>query len=147
MTRTTYATTADLMSRHAERDLRLLTDETGQTIVASRLDTALQDASDEIDAYLGARYELPLAAGAAALVRPCCDIAIYRIQSLRPNDAVEDARRRYEAVVKYLTLLQKGQVLLPGAALRADASPASEAASSGLPRFETPPSVWAREER
>lgn len=157
----TYASLSDLSSRVSERDLRHITDPTGQQVDTVRAQQALSDASAEIDSYVGQRYLLPLQAKRAlptdpvvslpphqALKRACCDVAIYRLQALRPSDDIKDARQRYEDVMKFLSLVRKGEVLIDGAALRTDVSDTPTGGeSAGLPRFETPSSVWSREAR
>ena len=158
-----YATPTHLLERYSERELRHVTDETGQAFDASRAAAALDDASMEIDAYVGQRYLLPLQQphtpaasltepvlldGHPVLMRCACDIAVYRLKTLRPADDIKDARQRYEDVIKLLVRISKGEVLLDGAALRSDVPDGpTGAASAGMPRFETPPSVWAREYR
>ncbi|MGH8782066.1 gp436 family protein [Paraburkholderia sp.] len=124
-----YATTADVQARYLERDLISLTDETNQAVDMTRLQAALDDASAEIDGYLCVRYVLPLVdidlgtpvPVPTLLVRACCDIAVYGLQTLRPKDDVEDARRRYDGWIRMLRLMSTGDVqinakLLPGQA-------------------------------
>lgn len=120
-----YATTTDLQARYNERDLRLMTDADAQAFDAARAAQALADADEEIDSYLGCRYVLPLFSLSqqvvmttpGSLVRIGCDIAIYRLQTLRPADDVKDARQRYDDAIKFLKLLAAGDVQLPDAQL------------------------------
>ena len=118
------ASVADLSRRYSEAELRHTSDAYGQAVDETRLVTALADASAEIDSYLQARYILPLVgltglplATPAVLVRAACDIAIYRLQALRPADDIKDARRRYDDVTRLLELLKTGGATLAGAAL------------------------------
>src|SRR5215472_7356003 len=79
----------------------------GQTVYVSAdnpnyLATFLSDASNEIDAYLESRFALPLSDPPAILVRMCCDIAMYHLQSLRPIHDMQDAKDKYEACIKML---------------------------------------------
>lgn len=154
-----YASTNDLLARYSEHDLRMMTDPSAQAFDAARAQQALSDASVEIDSYIGQRYKLPLQAPATdpnqttpvlladhpVLLRCACDVAIYRLKTLRPSDDIKDARLRYEDVIKLLVRIAKGEVLLEGAALRSDVpdSPTG-AASAGMPQFDNPPSVWSR---
>ena len=162
-----YASTVDLISRYSERDLRHITDDAGQSFDELRAGDALADASVEIDAYVGQRYLLPLQrpvvvpddpaaplpapvylADHPVLKRCACDIAVYRLQTLRSADDIKDARQRYEDVIKLLVRIGKGEVLLEGAALRSDVPDAPTGMhSAGMPIFDNPPSVWAREYR
>jgi phage gp36-like protein len=66
------------------------------------LQTFLNDASSEIDAYLESRFALPLTDPPAILVRMCCEIAMYHLQSLRPIHDMEDAKDKYEKCIKML---------------------------------------------
>lgn len=154
-----YATTADVQARYLERDLIALTDETNQAIDMTRLQSALNDASAEIDGYLGVRYVLPLVDAVLGtpvqvpvlLVRACCDIAAYNLQTLRPKDDVEDARRRYESWIRMLKLMSTGDVqisnakLLPGQAT----FPSDVSQSPGMTEFTSSrhPDTFGRRHR
>ena len=121
-----YASIADLRGRYLERDLIALTDENNQTADESRLQSALDDASAEINGYLAARYQLPLVdavlltplVAPQILVRACTDIGVYRLESLRPLSDMQDARKRYEDWIKLLLSIGKGEVQLAGAKLK-----------------------------
>jgi phage gp36-like protein len=107
-----YATTAAMISRFGTKDLMLLTereDSTPGEINLSVLEQALADATAEIDSYLAGRYPLPLAAVPDVLERNCCDIARYLLLGDRAPEQVE---KRYQAVVKWLTLVSKGDIQL-----------------------------------
>ena len=155
-TNTSYATFEHLQTRYSERALRLMTDANAQSVNIEVAQNALADASAEIDTYLGQRYVLPLVAtqiGNAniteyqpALIRLTCDIAVYRLQTLRPADDIKDARQRYEDAIKLLSQMVKGTVLLNYRQLRDDIAP-SENASAGMPMFGQPPSLFGRDKR
>lgn len=135
LTATPYATQADLELRYSERDLRMVTDPQAQSIDDTRTKQALDDAQSEIDSHLGQRYQLPLQTLVASALDPLvpfvpallatplvlkrlsCDIAIYRLQTLRPADDVKDARHRYEDTLKTLRMMAKGEIQIPGASL------------------------------
>ncbi|MCH4295571.1 DUF1320 domain-containing protein [Shewanella sp. 3B26] len=107
-----YATAADMVSRFGEQDLVLLTereDSTPGAINQPVLEQALTDASAEIDSYLAGRYQLPLAQAPEVLIRSCCDVARYLLLGDRAPEQVE---KRYQAVVKWLTLVSKGDIQL-----------------------------------
>lgn len=149
-----YATFTQLTERYAERDLRLITDPDAQALDAGRAEQALADAAAEIDAWLDRRYVLPLVsidgepmAAPVVLVRCACDIAIYRLQTLRPADDIKDARQRHEDVVKLLKAIGCGDVSLPGAKLRADVADNPASQSAGMPQFGQPPSLFGRRNR
>lgn len=148
-----YATVDNLTERYQERELRHLTDPDAQAVDVTRARQALDDANAEIDGYLAQRFVLPLANAATGdpltappplLMRVCCDMAIYRLQTLRPADDIKDARQRYDDAVKLLKSMSKGESTLAGVRLRADVAPAAPSQSPGLPQFGTPPSLFGR---
>lgn len=109
-----YASASDMIARYPNRDLVQLTNEdpTQTTVNTAMLQQALDDASAEIDGYLEGRFAMPLSDPPAALNRLACDIAMYRLQSLRPLRDIEDARKRYEDAVTLMTRVAKGELTL-----------------------------------
>ncbi len=109
-----YANASDMMGRYPERDLVQITnDDPSKTIVnLAALTQALTDASAEIDGYLESRFGLPLTDPPAVLNRLACDIAMYRLQALRPMHDVADARQRYDDAVALLLRVARGEVTL-----------------------------------
>jgi phage gp36-like protein len=99
-----YASPNDLIARYPNRDLVQLSNEdpTQTTVNLGALQQAIDDASAEIDGYIEGRFALPLSDPPAVLSRLTCDIAIYRLQSLRPLHDMADARKRYEDAVELL---------------------------------------------
>ena len=109
-----YAAPQDIINRYPNRDLVQLTNEdpTATTVNDAPLQQALTDASSEIDTYLEARFALPLSDPPAVLNRLACDIAMYRLQSLRPLHDLEDARRRYDDAIAMLSKVAAGELTL-----------------------------------
>jgi phage gp36-like protein len=109
-----YATPQDIINRYPNRDLVQLTNEdpTVTTINTTVLQQALDDASAEIDGYLGGRFTLPLTDVPEVLNRLVCDVAVYRLQSLRPIHDLADARRRYDDALAMLTKVASGEMTL-----------------------------------
>ena len=109
-----YATPNDMIARYPNRDLVQLSNEdpTQTTVNQAPLTQALTDASAEIDGYLESRFALPLSDPPAVLNRLACDIAMYRLQSLRPLHDLADARKRYEDAVALLVRVARGEVTL-----------------------------------
>jgi len=109
-----YATPTDLIARYPNRDLVQLSNEdpTQSTVNTAPLAQALNDASAEIDGYLESRFALPLTDPPQVLTRLTCDIAIYRLQTLRPLHDLADARKRYEDGVELLLRVARGEVTL-----------------------------------
>jgi phage gp36-like protein len=106
-----YAAVSDMQARYPNRDLVQLTNEdpTIATVNSSFLATFLNDASDEIDAYLEARFALPLADAPAILTRLCCEIAMYHLNALRPIHDLTDARDKYEKAIVFLHQVGDGK--------------------------------------
>jgi len=133
-----YATPADLALRHGADRLIELTDRDRDGIGDDpQIAQALVDASHEIDGYLAARYKLPLPTVPPLLARIACDIALYRLLSLRRMGDIEDARHRYEDARRLLENLAKGVVALGLPADLPDPQqpqPSLAAASVGSPR-------------
>lgn len=109
-----YATVQDVINRYPNRDLVQLTNEdpTLTTINNAPITQALADASAEIDGYIEGRFTLPLADPPAVLNRLTTDIAMYRLQSLRPLHDLQDARKRYEDAIAMLTRVAAGELTL-----------------------------------
>ncbi|MHA3051150.1 gp436 family protein [Acinetobacter sp. ANC 4640] len=60
---------------------------------------AIQDAVEEIDGYLAARYTLPLPNVPNNLARIACDIARYKLYTRAPTEA---ATKRYDEAIAFL---------------------------------------------
>ena len=118
-----YVTQADLETRFGIEELAQLTDRAeGLMPDAAVVERALADAEAEIDGYLAARYQLPLVAIPAVLIRLAADIARYRLYDDRATEAV---RKRYEDAVRDLKAVAAGTVVL-------DAAMALPPAASGI---------------
>lgn len=110
----TYATQSDLVDRFGDTELIQRTNRTGgNTIDTVVLGRALADADAEIDGYLAARYQLPIATPPALLVRLAADIARYHLYDDGLPDTVS---KRYADAVTLLKRLANGEVQLVGAA-------------------------------
>ena len=109
-----YATAQDKINRYPNRDLVQLTNEdpAATTVNTTPITQALADASAEIDGYIEGRFTLPLTDPPAVLNRLTTDIAMYRMQSLRPLHDLEDARKRYEDAVATLIKVADGELTL-----------------------------------
>ena len=120
-----YAQVSDMQARYPNRDLVQLTNEdpTQTTVNSSFLATFLGDASYEIDAYLGARFALPLSDPPAILTRLCCEIAMYHLNALRPIHDLADAKDRYGKAIAFLEEVSDGKRTL---GLSADAQEPAE---------------------
>ena len=107
-----YASVQAMKDRVPAKDLRELTDETGEVINDAVIATALADASNEIDSYLSGRYQLPLTDVPARLERDCITLALYYLYAGTPTTTPEDVRKRYEDVNGFLKMVSAGKVQL-----------------------------------
>lgn len=106
-----YAVATDMQARYPARDLIQLTNEdpTQTAVNTSTLQVFLNDASDEIDAYLESRFALPLADPPSILTRLCCEVAMYHLNALRPIHDLADAKDKYEKALAFLTEVSDGK--------------------------------------
>ena len=94
-----YATREDLIARFGAGVEQLESmHPQGNTAVES----AIQDATEEIDGYLAGRYDLPLSDVPNNLKRLACDIARYYLYFEHPTELVE---KRYEQAIDYLKMV------------------------------------------
>jgi phage gp36-like protein len=109
-----YANVADMQARYPNRDLVQITNEdpTVQSVNTTVLGTFLGDASDEIDAYLEARFALPLSDPPAILTRLCCEIAMFHLNALRPIHDLADTKDKYENAIEFLGEVRDGKLTL-----------------------------------
>lgn len=100
-----YATEADLVARFGDEIENLKTMLPSQSSVTD----AIQDATEEINGYIGGRYALPLPNVPSNLERMACDIARYRLYFQQPT---EEVRKRYEDAISFLKLVATGKAHL-----------------------------------
>lgn len=95
----------------AFRDLELDREERLDPLI----DVAIQDADAEIDGYLAKRYAVPLSPAPRVLNKLSKDIAVYNLFSRMGINAESREKiiiTRYEAAIKFLTLVAEGKVSL-----------------------------------
>lgn len=106
-----YATPAAMVERFGEEEVRQLSDRAGVGAMdVSVVETAIEDADNEIDGYVGGRYDLPLPSAPPILKRLSCAIARYRLFRTLPPD---DVRQDYEDAVDALKRIASGTIRLP----------------------------------
>ncbi|TGG92527.1 DUF1320 domain-containing protein [Natronospirillum operosum] len=133
-----YAELEDLQARFGDAELVQLTDVTGSgEIDIAPIERALDDATAEIDGYLSARYQLPLASVPVVLVRLCADMARYY---LHDDHAPDQITERHKAAVQTLQRISKGEV-----SLGMDAAGESPQTADGA-EMVSGGRVWARED-
>jgi len=106
---TSYANRLNLVSRFGETEIALLEDPDNTTSNQAISALALQDASEELDTYLGVKYSLPLPSVPEPIIRACCDIARYRLYKDRPT---EEIKYRYERTITWLEQIASGKAVL-----------------------------------
>ena len=105
-----YAQATDMVTRFGQEELeQLAPSDTAESFDQDKVDSALSDASAEMNTYLGSVYSLPLTDPNPYLKTICCDITRFRLW----DDAVsEEVRKRYEDAVAWLKKVVKGDVSL-----------------------------------
>ncbi len=111
-----YVTAVAMQRKFGETILIRLTDTEKPyqgVINMEKLDSAIQEANSEIDAYVGSRYPLPLQTIPPFLVNIGCNLARYYAVTgdLAENDPIKN---RYESSIKTLTKISKGELTLGG---------------------------------
>lgn len=110
----TYATQADMDRYFGAAQVLIAADRDGDdSSDASVIREALDHASEEIDSYVGVKYNLPLTASPPprVLKRVCADIAMFRMSS-NSSSMTEAKRERYEDAVKWLKQVAAGKATL-----------------------------------
>lgn len=104
-----YATPEDYIAYFTERDATGSTAQRGKAEPdTDRIARHLRGASGRIDAYIGARYRLPLNDVPDALRDYCCDIARYLLTGTE-HQCAEEIRLRYEDAIAWLKLVATGK--------------------------------------
>lgn len=109
-----YASSDDMVTAFGMDELIQLTDPNAEVLDEAVLARALRSASAEADGYLAVRFTLPLPSVPDVLVNYCCDIALYRLMTLRRKSDVEEARIRYEDALRFLREVARGKASLGG---------------------------------
>lgn len=106
-----YADKQNMIDRFGETELIQVSnrDIPGDVINDEAFAQAQQDGDAEIDAYLQGRYPLPLTHVPPVLCRLACDLYRYYLYTPRTTEEVE---KRYDAAIKFLKDVSKGEVNL-----------------------------------
>lgn len=111
-----YATLADLLACHDERDLIQLTDQSGAGVIdQARVDNAIRAASVIIDGHVAVKYRL--GQPAPLLTEIAVALAYHRLCGDTPPDAVVDAKKDAMAMLAKIAAgtikLDQGEEQLP----------------------------------
>ena len=90
-----------------------LTDDAGSGVLdAAVVQSAIDDAAEEINGWIGRRFKLPLSTAPSILAKFNADIAVYNLYGRRSGDVPEKWRNRYKDAVKFLEAVSDGRVTL-----------------------------------
>ncbi len=129
----TYAVLQNLIDRFGEQEILDLADRDADGVVDQVVvDSALADADQTINSYIGTRYDLPLASVPAVLVSTAADIARYR---LFVQDATEAAETNYKAAIAFLRDVSKGAAVLDAAGTQPARDPSNVQIESSTKLF------------
>ena len=102
-----YATQQDIVDRYGDDALYVAADRNNDDAIdTAAVARALNDATDEINAYIGKRYVLPLNPVPTVLTRLCVDIALYRLST--GTALTEEKRTRYTDCINLLKGIGNG---------------------------------------
>ncbi len=108
-----YCTQSELLHLVSQEELAELTTEAGEVPDSQMVAQAIARAEDEINAYLGVRYQIPFNPVPAKIRGLAADLALYGLYSRR--SVVPAVRRqRYEDALSFLKQVAAGQVVLEG---------------------------------
>jgi len=138
-----YITNADIEERVGSVALVQLADDDGDGVAdAGVVDEARLGAEGEVNSYLGRRYSVPIDLTihpdlADVLNSFTSDLAEYRLRLRRPP-APEDAKRRRDQAIEWLTRVADGRIELPSAiGVAANMARGAIAATAGEKRVLT----------
>ncbi len=126
-----YLTVEQYIARFGERETILLTSETpgAATYESAKVEAAIDDADDVVEAYIGARYVVPIAGDPPSVVRgwtaALAREALY-VNVGKVSDAVKEAADRARAQLRDV---QAGKMSLP---IAEGGSPLTPSNSSGM---------------
>jgi len=105
-----YASKQDMIDRFSESEMIQLTDRAGAGVIDDAvLNVAMAESDAEIDAYLQARYALPLTSVPLLIGKLARDLTRFYLYDDNPPESVSE---RYKAAVKTLELIARGTMQL-----------------------------------
>lgn len=108
-----YATREDIEKVYGAQLVQIIADLTEDGVAEdAAIAAALEEASSEIDSYIGVKYAaLPLDPIPKILTMHCRDMAVYRL-ALNSGARTTEMRVRYEDAIKFLERVAAGKVTL-----------------------------------
>ena len=105
-----YATTADLIQRFGQDEIEVLAPTANvEAIDAAKVETAITDASAEMNSYLASKYNVPVQDQSNVLIAVCCDLTRYHLCTIQPTDEVT---QRYQQRIAWLRDISLGRAHL-----------------------------------
>ena len=134
-----YTTPDEIIGLYGEDALSRIADSDGDfQLDTDKIQRAIERADDEINAYIGVRYGLPLPSVPGHLKQLSSDIAVYRLAT-EAGGLTEEHRTRYEDAIVTLKRLSDGKAVLhfapqPGDETEAEGGDAQSASADNSPR-------------
>lgn len=110
-----YAAVQDLIDRYGQQEMIRLTtpaDQEMDGVNGQVAQVALDDASAEIDVYVGKRYRVPMDVAPGIIVAKCCAMARYRLASGEQKNPTEQMRTDYADAMAFLRDIAAGKAVL-----------------------------------
>jgi phage gp36-like protein len=123
-----YADKDDVLARYEEDTIdRIVWDKVTDAPNYTRLDSALEDASAEIDSYVSTRFPVPVKPTPLVLKIIAIDLALHSC-ALTADKMFEELERRADNWRKHLAMIAKGQA---GLGVRENQEPNQASPSEG----------------
>jgi phage gp36-like protein len=107
-----YATKDDIIDRYGPEILNIAADrDRDQVEDTDTVQASLDDATGEINAWISARYDLPISPVPDVLKSCCVDIAVYKLH-ITHDILTDERRRRYEDCIELLKAIAAGKASL-----------------------------------
>jgi phage gp36-like protein len=110
-----YSSEDDLLKMIPQEELVDLTVDSGEVPDSTIIAEAISKADAEIDAYLGVKYVVPLAAPPEQVKALSVDLAIYYLYT-RLNVVPPAQQHKYDAALAFLRQVGAGQAIIVGPA-------------------------------
>lgn len=134
-----YSALADIKERIPEQVITQLTDDEAIGAVNSaRVDAAIARADKEIDAWCGARYQVPFVRVPDVIAELSADMAVYFLYARTQEEIPETRKDSYKNAVGLLKAISKGDVSLGVAEIPA-------ATTGDAPQVSGPSRVFSRD--
>ena len=107
-----YCVIDDLLKILPEQQLiRLTDDESSGSYDTDRVQEAIDSAAEEMDVYLGSRFDLPISGTIPPILGKInADIAVYNLYSRKKESIPETRSDRYKARIKLLEKIKEGKI-------------------------------------